>query len=224
MRMPLRTGVSLERGHRLNQVALNQLGVAPGEIEWLTRDDNLARVPELLGERRVVPARGLTIGPRSGKAVVGHAADQQHIGGVVVLSDSAAHVLVEVGKVPVRINLGHAVGRDERSRDDLRHCRDPFEPGGVFQGRPPGRRRTHRPAPRRPNGWIRECPQGLGVPAACHRRHRKRCIEPTEVTGRSVTLTAGARADLEVRVPSDGAAVRVQLSKATAVIIGPPRC
>jgi FtsP/CotA-like multicopper oxidase with cupredoxin domain len=46
--------------------------------------------------------------------------------------------------------------------------------------------------------------------------------QPTEVTGRSVTLTAGARADLEVKVPSDGAAVRVQLSKATAVIIGPP--
>ena len=46
--------------------------------------------------------------------------------------------------------------------------------------------------------------------------------QPTEVTGRSVTLTAGARADLEVKAPSDGAAVRVQLSKATAVIIGPP--
>ena len=46
--------------------------------------------------------------------------------------------------------------------------------------------------------------------------------QPTEVTGRSVTLTAGARADLEVTVPIDGTAVRVQLSKATAVIIGPP--
>jgi FtsP/CotA-like multicopper oxidase with cupredoxin domain len=44
---------------------------------------------------------------------------------------------------------------------------------------------------------------------------------PTEVSGRSVTLTAGARADLEVKVPADGSAVRVQLSKATAVIIGP---
>jgi FtsP/CotA-like multicopper oxidase with cupredoxin domain len=42
------------------------------------------------------------------------------------------------------------------------------------------------------------------------------------VTGLSVTLTAGARADLEVKVPSDGTVVRVQLSKATAVIIGPP--
>jgi FtsP/CotA-like multicopper oxidase with cupredoxin domain len=45
--------------------------------------------------------------------------------------------------------------------------------------------------------------------------------QPTEVSGRSVTLTAGARADLEVRVPGDGSAVGVQLSKASAVIIGP---
>jgi FtsP/CotA-like multicopper oxidase with cupredoxin domain len=46
--------------------------------------------------------------------------------------------------------------------------------------------------------------------------------KPTEVSGRSLTLTAGARADLEVKTPGDGAAVRVQLSKATAVIIGAP--
>jgi FtsP/CotA-like multicopper oxidase with cupredoxin domain len=45
---------------------------------------------------------------------------------------------------------------------------------------------------------------------------------PTEVSGRSVTLTAGARADLEVQAASNGTAVRVQLSKATAVIVGPP--
>ena len=44
---------------------------------------------------------------------------------------------------------------------------------------------------------------------------------PTEVSGRSVTLTAGARADLEVKVPGDGAALRVQLTKTTALIIGP---
>jgi FtsP/CotA-like multicopper oxidase with cupredoxin domain len=43
---------------------------------------------------------------------------------------------------------------------------------------------------------------------------------PTEVSDRAVTLTAGARADIEVQAPSDGSAVRVQLSKATAVIIG----
>jgi FtsP/CotA-like multicopper oxidase with cupredoxin domain len=45
--------------------------------------------------------------------------------------------------------------------------------------------------------------------------------QPTEVSDRAVTLTAGARADIEVQAPSDGSAVRVQLSKATAVIIGP---
>jgi FtsP/CotA-like multicopper oxidase with cupredoxin domain len=51
--------------------------------------------------------------------------------------------------------------------------------------------------------------------------------QPTVVSDRSVTLTAGARADLEVQVPMrpepvEGRTVRVQLSKATAVIIGPP--
>jgi FtsP/CotA-like multicopper oxidase with cupredoxin domain len=45
--------------------------------------------------------------------------------------------------------------------------------------------------------------------------------QPTEVSDRSVTLTAGARVDLEVKVPIDGTAVRMQLSKATAIIIGP---
>jgi FtsP/CotA-like multicopper oxidase with cupredoxin domain len=45
--------------------------------------------------------------------------------------------------------------------------------------------------------------------------------KPTEVSGRSLTLTAGARADLEAHVTSDGTAARIQLSKATAVIIGP---
>jgi hypothetical protein len=46
--------------------------------------------------------------------------------------------------------------------------------------------------------------------------------QPSEITGRSVTLTAGGRADLEVKVPIDGTAVRVQLSKATVVVIGLP--
>jgi FtsP/CotA-like multicopper oxidase with cupredoxin domain len=43
---------------------------------------------------------------------------------------------------------------------------------------------------------------------------------PTDVTDRSVTVTAGGRADLGVTMPSDGAAVRVQVSKGTAVILG----
>ena len=46
--------------------------------------------------------------------------------------------------------------------------------------------------------------------------------QPSDVSGRSVTLTAGGRADLEVQVPTNGTAVRVQLSKATAVVIGHP--
>jgi FtsP/CotA-like multicopper oxidase with cupredoxin domain len=44
--------------------------------------------------------------------------------------------------------------------------------------------------------------------------------QPTKVIGQSVTLGAGARADLDVQAPGDGTAVRVQLSKATGVIIG----
>ena len=44
---------------------------------------------------------------------------------------------------------------------------------------------------------------------------------PSEVSGRSLTLTSGGRADLEVTVPTDGTAARVQVSKAVAVIIGP---
>ena len=44
--------------------------------------------------------------------------------------------------------------------------------------------------------------------------------EPSEVADRSVTLTGGARADLQVTMPSDGTAVRVQVSKGTAVILG----
>ncbi len=37
---------------------------------------------------------------------------------------------------------------------------------------------------------------------------------------RSLTLTAGGRADLEVLTPPNGSAVRIQLSQATAVIVG----
>jgi FtsP/CotA-like multicopper oxidase with cupredoxin domain len=44
---------------------------------------------------------------------------------------------------------------------------------------------------------------------------------PSDISGREVTLTAGARADIETQAPRDGTAVRLQLSKATAVVIGP---
>ena len=43
---------------------------------------------------------------------------------------------------------------------------------------------------------------------------------PTAVTGRALTLTGGGRADVELAAPGDGSAVRLQLSKATAVIVG----
>jgi FtsP/CotA-like multicopper oxidase with cupredoxin domain len=43
---------------------------------------------------------------------------------------------------------------------------------------------------------------------------------PTQVS-EAVTLTAGARADLEISMPANGSAVRVQLSRATAVVLGP---
>ena len=43
---------------------------------------------------------------------------------------------------------------------------------------------------------------------------------PTPVTDEATTLTAGGRADIEVRMPADGSAVRVQLSRATAVLLG----
>lgn len=45
-------------------------------------------------------------------------------------------------------------------------------------------------------------------------------VEPTEVTGRKVTLTAGARIDLEVRVPQSGA-TRVQ-APGVSLVLGPP--
>ena len=44
--------------------------------------------------------------------------------------------------------------------------------------------------------------------------------EPTDVIGKAVTLTGGARVDLGVTMPADGSPVRVQVSKATAVILG----
>jgi FtsP/CotA-like multicopper oxidase with cupredoxin domain len=46
--------------------------------------------------------------------------------------------------------------------------------------------------------------------------------EPTEVTDRSVSLPAGGRADLEVQVPTDGSAVRVQMLSGVGLSIGPP--
>ena len=45
--------------------------------------------------------------------------------------------------------------------------------------------------------------------------------EPTEITGRSVAIPAGGRADLELQVPADGTAVRVQMLGEVGLAIGP---
>ena len=45
--------------------------------------------------------------------------------------------------------------------------------------------------------------------------------EPTAVEGKALTLTAGARADLEVTVPEDGSAARVEIGGGAAVLLGP---
>jgi FtsP/CotA-like multicopper oxidase with cupredoxin domain len=46
--------------------------------------------------------------------------------------------------------------------------------------------------------------------------------DPGTVDGRAVTVTAGGRYDLGLVVPRDGAAVRVQVGAATALVVGPP--
>ncbi len=45
--------------------------------------------------------------------------------------------------------------------------------------------------------------------------------QPTEVTDRSVGVPAGGRADLEVRVPEDGSAVRIGMLGDVGLVIGP---
>ena len=45
---------------------------------------------------------------------------------------------------------------------------------------------------------------------------------PTRVSGRSVGIPAGGRVDLEMQVPVDGSALRVQLLGGIGMVIGPP--
>ena len=45
--------------------------------------------------------------------------------------------------------------------------------------------------------------------------------KPTEITDRSVGIPAGGRADLEVRVPDDGSAVRIGMLGEVGLVIGP---
>ena len=44
---------------------------------------------------------------------------------------------------------------------------------------------------------------------------------PTEVSGKSVTLTAGGRVDLELTAPADGSAARVEIGGSAALLVGP---
>ena len=46
---------------------------------------------------------------------------------------------------------------------------------------------------------------------------------PTDVRDAAVQVTAGGRADLEVRMPADGSPVRVHLNGATGVVLGSSR-
>jgi len=44
--------------------------------------------------------------------------------------------------------------------------------------------------------------------------------EPTPVSGRSILVTAGGRADLGVRMPGDGSGVRVEMGGSAALVLG----
>ncbi len=46
-------------------------------------------------------------------------------------------------------------------------------------------------------------------------------VDPTEVTDRAVRIPAGGRVDLEVQVPQDGSAARVELLAEVGLVIGP---
>ena len=115
--------------------------------------------------------------------------------------------------------VGHRpAGRRVSDRAHLRRCSD-----HQWQGRGPSGTGPTRPAGPSPGHQHRQRADA-GVDQRSFRLLAVDGTEvnrPTEVSGRSVTLTAGARADIETQVPADGSAVRVQLSKATAVIIGP---
>jgi len=57
----------LQHGDRFDEVAPQQLGVAPGERELLARDDDLAHVAELLREAGVLVTRLLALGQAPAK-------------------------------------------------------------------------------------------------------------------------------------------------------------
>ncbi len=62
---------------------------------------------------------------------------------------------------------------------------------------------------------------GRRRPSWCARSTGSTSREPTEVGDRSSCIPAGGRADLEVRVPTDGTAVRVAMTGDVGLVIGP---
>lgn len=53
----------LQAGDGRDEAALQLLGVAPGELEVLVRDDDLARIAQRLGKTGVLAAGGLAVRP-----------------------------------------------------------------------------------------------------------------------------------------------------------------
>src|SRR5215217_1036130 len=114
-------GLVLQGGDGLDEVALQLLGVSPGELQRLVRRDDLADVAERLGHLGVLLAGRLPLRPRPGEAVVGLAAEQHDVGRAEGRRDGGPHLVVEVREVPVRWLLDDAVERDEQAGDDLAH-------------------------------------------------------------------------------------------------------
>ena len=108
-------------GHRLDEVALELLGVPPGELELLLRHDDLAGVAERLGQAGVLAAGRLALRPCAGEAVIGLAAEEDGVGHAEGRVDGGAHLLVEVREVPLIGRLHDAVERDEEACGDLPH-------------------------------------------------------------------------------------------------------
>ncbi|CPU64422.1 Uncharacterised protein [Mycobacteroides abscessus] len=139
----------LEGADRVDEVAVDPLDVPPPEVLVAARRDDLAQVPEPRGELRVLVPGGLPLGPRAGEAVVRDAPEQERVDVPVVLVHRRGHVVVEVGKVPRRVDLGDAVEREEQGGHERRGHERPSGLGRSTRGRPSGlmeliaRRRTH---------------------------------------------------------------------------------
>jgi hypothetical protein len=111
----------LQRGDGLDEVALQLLGVAPGELQRLARHDDLAGVAQRLRHRRVLFAGRFPFRPGPGEAVVGLAAEQDRVGPAQGGRHGGAHLVVEVREMPRLRRLDDAVERDEHPCDDLPH-------------------------------------------------------------------------------------------------------